>query len=303
MNKLFEGIIEENKLFIDEDMSNRVSFKAGGKARLLVEVDTFDQIKGCIQTCKKNNIIYIILGNGSNILFRDDTFDGVVIAITKHDLEKDFFDTRVSGNNSVTVGAGVKLSSFSKFLLDHSLQGFEFAAGIPGSIGGAVFMNAGAYGGEICDIIKSVRVYSPDNDSEMVIDKEELQLSYRHSRFMDTNEVILEATFEFKPGNAIEILEKIKDLNRKRLLKQPLEYPSAGSFFKRPEGYFAGKLLEDAGLRGFSIGGAQVSEKHCGFVVNKGNATATDIIKLMEHCQSVVFDKFGVKIEPEPRII
>ncbi len=240
---------------------------------------------------------YYILGKGSNVLFADEGYPGVVIEIGAG-MEK----VERTGDTGIRAQAGVSLSALAVFAAREGLSGLEFAGGIPGTLGGAVTMNAGAYGGEMKDVIVSAKVM----DEEGVVQElscEELQLGYRTSIVQKKQLVVLEAEFLLKPGTTEEIQNTMKELNAKRREKQPLEYPSAGSTFKRPEGYFAGKLIEDAGLRGYRVGDAQVSEKHCGFVVNRGKATCAEVLQLIKDVQKEVKEQFGVQLEPEVRII
>ena len=237
-------------------------------------------------------------------MFLDGVYDGTVVT-----LGKGFDDVEIIDDGDevrLKCMAAALLSKIARKALAESLAGFEFASGIPGSIGGAVFMNAGAYGGEMIDVLESVELLSPNADGKWelkTVPADNLGLSYRHSRLQETKQIVVSATLRLLRGNKAEIEEKLVELTKKRTSKQPLEFPSAGSFFKRPEGYFAAKLIEDAGLKGLSVGGAQVSSKHCGFVINTGNATTDDIVDLMHLVQNTVFDKFGVKLEPEVRII
>jgi UDP-N-acetylmuramate dehydrogenase len=240
---------------------------------------------------------YYILGNGTDTLVTDDGLRKPVIMPGEG-----FSDISVDGSR-ITCGSAALLSKIASAALDAGLSGMEFASGIPGSAGGAVFMNAGAYGGEMKDIVSEVRVVKADGSGTAVIGRDELDLSYRHSVLKETGDIVCSVSLELTPGNKDEIKAKMKDLNDRRKAKQPLTYPSAGSFFKRPEGHFAGKLIEDAGLRGLAVGGAQVSEKHCGFIINTGGATACDIIRLMRLVQNTVMDDSGVRLEPEVRIV
>ncbi len=298
-NKLMEKIATEN-IVIDADMSKEVSFKAGGKADMLVEPQNIEQLKFLLKVLDEEKISHIIMGNGSNLLIKDGGYRGVVVKIAGNDFCK--MEVLEDGLK-VKVGAATLMSTFARFLMNEELGGFEFASGIPGSIGGAVFMNAGAYGGEIKDILLEVTAVSKDGMDEKVITVDELDLGYRHSALHESGYIVVDATFKFCKGSKEEILKNITELSKKRNEKQPVNYPSAGSFFKRPTGYFAGKLVQDAGLKGYTVGGAQVSELHSGFVINIGGATATDIVKLMHHCQETVYEKFGVKLEPEVRIL
>ena len=284
-------MIKEN-----EPMRLHTTFKVGGNARYYLVPESFDDVKKALDFAKEKKLPHYIIGKGSNLLFSDDPYEGVVIEIG-------------SGLNDITItgtmieaDAGVSLATLSKKAADESLAGLEFASGIPGTVGGAVVMNAGAYDGEIKNVLKEVKILS--NNNEIITKKtEELDLSYRHSIFQNNSDIVLSATFELQQGNKEEIISKIKELNAKRKEKQPLEFPSAGSTFKRPEGYFAGKLIQDSGLRGFSVGGAQVSEKHCGFVVNTGDATAADIYELITKVRQIVLEKQGVELEPEVRLV
>ena len=239
----------------------------------------------------------LFLGSGSNILIKDSGFSGIVIK-----LGEGFNEIEVTGEE-VKALAGAKLSSVARAALDNSLAGFEFASGIPGSVGGGIFMNAGAYGGELKDIVVSVDAISADGETEYTLTGEELDFGYRHSIFHDSKDIVLSATFKLSKGNKEEIDATMRELMEKRNTKQPVQLPSAGSFFKRPEGHFAGGLIEQAGLKGLSVGKAQVSPLHAGFIVNNGGATATEIIELMHLVQYTVYDKFGVRLEPEVRII
>ena len=279
----------------NEPMSRHTTFRVGGPAGLFASV-AIEDLSQLMTYCKEHQIPVTILGNGSNVLVADAGIDGLVIS-----LGKEASAIQVEGD-CITVEAGALLSQVANAALEQGLGGLAFAAGIPGTIGGAVYMNAGAYGGEIKDCIVSAKVLTKEGE-RVVLKKEDLQLSYRNSVILQKGYLVLEATFSFEKGNPAEIQEEIKELNKRRREKQPLEYPSAGSTFKRPEGYFAGKLIEDAGLRGYRVGDAQVSEKHCGFVVNRGEATAKDVAQLISDVQNRVMDEFGVKLEPEVRMI
>ena len=294
------------------DMSKYTSFKAGGTARKLVIVDSSEELLSLLTEIKEKGEDYIFLGNGTNTLFLDGEYYGTVIKAGEGFERIEFIPLEIDeGSNldseflAIKAGSAALLSKLARAAAQEGLTGLEFAAGIPGSVGGGVFMNAGAYDGEIKNVLVSVSVIT-ETDGEFVIKDipaEELGLSYRHSNLMDSGEIILDATFVLPRGDKAEIEAKMKDFSERRSSKQPLEYPSAGSFFKRPEGDFAGRLIEAAGLRGFTVGGAQVSEKHCGFVINKGGATASDIVKLMHAVQDKVCEEFGVMLEPEVRFI
>lgn len=290
------NIAGEDNVKIDEDMKKHTTFKAGGKAAFLVTPDSEEKVKELIRFFKENEIANYIIGNGSNLLVRDEGFDGVILEIGSKLSEV------VVNENKITAQAGALLSKTANQAYKSGLSGMEFASGIPGSVGGGVAMDAGAYGGELKDIVETVTMCD-ENGEEITLTVDEMDFSYRHSIVQDKNYIVLSATFSLTPGEPEKILETMNDLNQRRRDKQPLEYPSAGSTFKRPEGYFAGKLIQDAGLKGYSVGGACVSEKHSGFVINKGGATATDIITLIGDVKKIVKDKFGVELEPEVKIL
>ncbi len=286
--------------FRDIEMKDYTSFKAGGKAAEMVIVESVEELRKILAEIDQAKRPYLMLGNGSNTLIKDSGFSGTVVK-----LGESFHQVKIHGESGekLVCGCGALMSSVAKAALAESLTGFEFASGIPGSIGGAVFMNAGAYGGEMKDIVESVNLVSRDGKVLRTVSGEEMDFSYRHSILQETGEVAVSVVLHLSKGDAAKISETMRDLTKRRNEKQPVQYPSAGSFFKRPEGFFAGKLIQDAGLKGLSVGGAQVSELHSGFIINKGGATATDIIDLMHLVQNTVFDKFGVKLEPEVRII
>ena len=287
----------EVEFLIDEPMKKHTTFRIGGPADIYVE-PSISEVVPLITLLREKNVPFMVIGNGSNLLVSDDGIEGVVISFGKNAGQ-----ISVDGD-IIEVQAGAILSSVSSQAVAASLTGFEFASGIPGSMGGAVYMNAGAYGGEIKDILLDVTVLTSDNQVK-TIPVEQLDLSYRHSAFMEMDEpsIILSARIKLAPGNQDEIKATIDDIKQKRIEKQPLNFPSAGSTFKRPEGYFAGKLIDDTGLRGYTVGGAQVSEKHCGFVINKSDASAADVLQLMSDVDTKVYDKFGVHLTPEVRII
>lgn len=287
----------------DADMSKEVSFRAGGKADILVRPQNREQLIEVLSLLSKEDVNHLVMGNGSNLLIKDGGYRGVVVKISSAAFSDFEILKEEKGYVYVRVGAGMLMGVLARKLADNSLTGFEFASGIPGSLGGAVFMNAGAYDGEIKDIIVSAEVIDRDGTEIKTVDDKDMELSYRHSIFHNTGDVIISAELKFKQGNKEEIEAKMAELGKRRNEKQPVNYPSAGSFFKRPEGYFAGKLVQDAGLKGYTVGGAQVSELHSGFVINIGGATASDIIAVMKHCQKEVYDKFGVNLEPEVRIL
>lgn len=289
--------VPENRITEYQDMKPYTSFRAGGKARLFVEPAGEKQLIHTLNVLRQEKAEFMVLGNGSNVLVRDGGYDGVIVRIGN-----DFSKITVEDEDLICE-SGALLSVIARVALNEELTGFEFASGIPGSAGGAVFMNAGAYGGEIAHVLKSARIFDIKTGTVREADVDELELSYRHSKVQETGDVILSLRIGLEKGNREEISETMKDLTKKRNAKQPVNFPSAGSFFKRPEGYFAGKLVQDAGLKGVSCGDAQVSELHSGFIINKGNATAGDIVQLMRLVQNTVYDKFGVKLEPEVRII
>ena len=300
MNKSLENrlklIAGDSNVRCDEPMSSHCTFRAGGTAKYYVIPDEYTKVRDVLRLCVEENIPYYVIGNGSNLLVQDDGFDGVIIEI-----DSALAEIEINGNE-IVAKAGAKLSKIAVKALNESLTGFEFAHGIPGNLGGAVTMNAGAYGGEMKDVLKWVKVL--DNSGEMkTLKAEELELGYRTSIIVKEKMIVLEACIELHEGNRDEIEMHMKELMAKRKEKQPLEYPSAGSTFKRPEGYFAGKLIQDAGLKGYRVGGAMVSEKHSGFVINYDNATATDIINLMKDVRKKVYEEFQVTLEPEVKIL
>ena len=293
--KLLGEFYNEEDITVDSPMNEHIYFRVGGPADILVTPVNEEQVVNTLKLCREYNVPYFILGNGSNILVKDGGISGVVIKFNK-------LNKITTEGNCVTAQSGALLKDVSKAALENNLRGFEFACGIPGSIGGAVFMNAGAYDGEMAHVIKSARVID-ENCNIKNLTKEELELGYRSSIVMKKGYVVIEATVELESGEYASIKDKIDDLTNRRESKQPLEYPSAGSTFKRPEGYFAGKLIQDSGLKGFSIGGAAVSEKHSGFVINKGGATAKDVLDVIAHVQKTVKENFDVELHTEVRII
>ena len=297
MNENFEQklkkITRESNLLKNEPMCNHTTFRVGGAADYFVEAKSADEIEAVILLCREENVPYYILGNGSNLLVGDRGYRGVIIQIYRA-----MNEVTVDSRGMVRAQAGALLSRIASEALNGSLAGFEFAAGIPGTLGGAVVMNAGAYGGEMKDVLQEVTVLT-DEGRVVTLQREELELGYRTSVIAKKGYIVLAAKLQLKPGDPIEIKDRMDELKEQRVTKQPLEFPSAGSTFKRPEGYFAGKLIQDAGLRGFTVGGAQVSEKHCGFVVNRGDATAADIVELMKQVSEKVNEKFHVVLEPE----
>lgn len=291
--------INENlgEFFYDEPMRNHTSFCLGGPAKLLIKPKDEETLIEILREIKKNNYNFYILGNCTNIIVKDKGFDGIIIKL-KNKLK----DLKKVSDTEIYAGAGVSLKKVSEFAMENSLTGLEFAHGIPGSLGGGVVMNAGAYDGEMKNVIKSVRLLD-ENFKVIEVSCQDMNFSYRHSLVQERDLVVLGATFSLSPGNKDDIREKYEEFDKRRAEKQPLDLPSAGSTFKRPTGYFAGKLIDDSGLRGFTHNGAGISEKHCGFVVNKNNATAKDVLETIEIVQKVVHDKFGVNLEREVKII
>ena len=296
MNQAVKDFLKENvaaeNLFWNEPMDKHTTFRVGGEADALVCVTDSEMLQKIVSYMAKVSQEFFILGKGSNLLVSDKGDRGVIL-----DMSKGLTDVRVEGN-TIIAQAGASLPQVAVLAAEHGLSGLEFAAGIPGTIGGAVVMNAGAYDGEMKQVVKKVTVLNQTGE-EMELDNATMEFGYRTSIIKNRPFVVQEVVFELEPGDPEEIKKKGAEFNQRRRDKQPLELPSAGSTFKRPEGYFAGKLIMDAGLRGYRIGGAQVSEKHCGFVINVGNASASDIYDLMDEVSEKVYDQFGVKLEPE----
>lgn len=295
------NIVGKDRVLREEPLRLHTTLKIGGPADFLVKPESEDELSAILHLCKKNGTPRFIIGNGSNLLVSDAGYRGVVIKLWKPAEAVCVLSTEDSCT-VIRVAAGTMLSRAAMAIANMGLQGFAFAAGIPGTMGGAVVMNAGAYGGEIKDCIVSARVMN-DDGRVIELSKDELKLGYRTSAVQGTEWIVLDATFVFQKGNKEEILSEIEELNQKRRDKQPLEYPSAGSTFKRPEGYFAGKLIMDAGLAGYRVGDAEVSRKHCGFVINSGDATAADFYRLMQDVTEKVKEQFGVTLEPEVRLL
>lgn len=295
LKKLIE-IAGSGQVCTDEPMKQHTTFRIGGRADYFVSPTETEQIRKIIELCRRENMPWYVIGNGSNLLVSDHGFRGVIIRLFKN-----YAGLRIEGEQ-IFVQAGALLSRTANAALQEGLTGFEFAAGIPGTIGGAMVMNAGAYGGEMKDITESVTVLTPEGEL-LTLKREELEMGYRTSLIARKGYLVLEAVLKLTRGNQEQIKEKMADLRQRRISKQPLEYPSAGSTFKRPQGYFAGKLIMDAGLRGFQVGGAQVSEKHCGFVVNTGDATAEDVLELIRQVSEKVRALEGVTLEPEVRLL
>ena len=288
--------IQANNVKQNEPMSAHTTFQIGGPADLLVIPESEDAFSRLIKLCREEAVPMMVMGAGSNLLVSDKGIDGVVVKLSQA------FDFVTISGTEIVCGAATSLAKLAKHAQRAGLSGLEFASGIPGNVGGAIFMNAGAYGGEMKDVVTET-TYLDEQGKQKTLCGDCHQFGYRHSAFSDGKKYIVSAKMQLSPKAPAEILETMRDLNARRKEKQPLEKPSAGSTFKRPEGYFAGKLIEDAGLKGARVGGASVSEKHAGFVVNDKGATCADVIGLIEHVQETVMQKFGVKLEPEVRVI
>ena len=280
----------------NENMANHTTFKCGGDASLYVAPNSQDELVEVLKVLREADYPYMVIGNGSNLLVKDEGYDGAIVEV-----DKKIADIDVRGEE-IIVEAGAKLSKVATIAMENDLANFEFAHGIPGNMGGAVVMNAGAYGGEMKDVLKWVKVMD-QNGEVKTLENEELELGYRTSRVMKEKMIVLEACIKLELGIMGEIADVMALLMSKRKASQPLEYPSAGSTFKRPEGYYAGKLVQDAGMKGYRVGDAMVSDKHSGFVINCGNATATEVIQVIKDVQAKVKEEFGVDLEPEVRII
>lgn len=290
------GLVPEENILVNEPMKKHTTFRIGGEAACYVKIQNADQLATVQKFLQQESVPMQVLGNGSNLLFSDEGFAGVILEICDK-----INGIRVEGSQLI-VQAGALMSKVARVAYENSLTGFEFAAGIPGTIGGGTVMNAGAYGGELKQVISSVKML--DETGKIVeLSNEEMEFGYRTSIVKKKPYIVVEVTLQLRPGKQEEILEAMEDLAFRRRDKQPLEYPSAGSTFKRPEGYFAGELIMKSGLRGYRVGGAQVSEKHCGFVINTGDATAEDVLQLMEHVKNTVKATFGVELEPEVIVI
>lgn len=294
--QLLEAAAGTDHIYREEPMKNHTTFRIGGNAEVFAAPDSADGIERVLQICREENIPCTVIGNGSNVLVGDRGVCGVVLQIYRN-----YASIRIEGTD-LYVQAGALLGQTAAAAAREGLTGLEFASGIPGTIGGAAAMNAGAYGGEMKDVLVWVKAIDRDGHVRQYA-AEELELGYRTSRIQKEALVVLGVKLSLQQGDPVKIRERMEELKEQRVAKQPLEYPSAGSTFKRPEGYFAGKLIMDAGLRGFSVGDAQVSEKHCGFVINRGNATAADVMALVSQVQTIVEEKFGVRLELEVRRI
>lgn len=293
---LLEGIVGSGNIKVDEPMKMHTSFRVGGPADILVTPVSVSQLSEILKLCKRENVPILVMGNGTNLIVSDNGIRGVVIKIY------DNMNGCSVENDTIRAYGGILLSKLSSVALENGLTGLEFASGIPGTLGGAVAMNAGAYGGEMKDIVFETEYMDKDGELK-VLRNEEHEFGYRTSFIQKQSGMVIRSVLKLRKGNKDDIKALMRDLTKRRQAKQPLDMPSAGSIFKRPEGYFAGKLIEDSGLRGYQIGGAQVSDKHCGFIVNTGNATARDIINLIKHVQATVKMKFGVEMQTEVKII
>lgn len=289
------AIAGKDNVFTDIIMKEHTTFRIGGAADYFVTPDTINKVVDTVNYCRNNKVPYYILGNGSNLLVSDKGFRGVIIQIYNN-----LSNIEIYGDIA-RVQAGCLLTKFSRSVASNGYTGFEFASGIPGTVGGALTMNAGAYGGEMKDVVEEVKVITPEGMK--VLHANEMNFGYRHSVVMEKGYIVVEAVFNLFKGDSEKIKKTMTQLRDMRKSKQPLEYPSAGSTFKRPEGYFAGKLIMDAGLKGYTVGGAQIAQKHCGFVINRSNATAKDVKELINHVQAEVKSKFGVTLEPEVRML
>jgi len=296
LNNLINQLEQNNISFkLNEPMKCHTSFKIGGCAEIFIVPQNVEECKKTILLCKNNNVKYKIIGKGSNILVNDNGIKGAIILISNNLSKIELLD-----NNTIYCQAGASLVSVCQFALKNSLTGLEFAYGIPGNIGGAVYMNAGAYGGEMKDVVLSCEYFDQNGVLHQIND---IEFSYRHSFFTNKNFVIVSATIKLQSGNEASIKDKMDEFLKRRKEKQPLDYPSAGSTFKRPQGSYASLLIDECGLKGKNIGGAEVSEKHAGFIINKNNATCKDILDLIKYIQDDVFNKTGYILEPEIEII
>lgn len=290
-----QKIVSKDKIFTNEPMSKHTSFKIGGPAEIFVKINNVEELKLIIKISKQAEVPITVVGNGSNLLVSDDGIRGIVLKI-------EFDKIEIEESGKLKIGSGVKLAFLAQKCLKEKLEGFEFASGIPGTIGGAIRMNAGAHGSEMKDIVKKITCMTRDGKIQ-VISNEEAKFEYRNSIFSQNDYIILEAEIQLRKGNPEEIRSKMDEYATYRKEKQPIEYPSAGSTFKRGNDFITAKLIDECGLKGYQIGGAQVSEKHAGFIINKGNATAEDVKQLMKYVEEQVYNKFGKKIKPEIEII
>lgn len=296
LSSLFREIMDSQRIRMREPMSRHTTFRIGGPADYFLQPESIEEIRKILEVCSRERIPWFILGNGSNLLVSDQGYRGVVIQLYRN------WNRIAVKAGRITAQSGVSLAALSKKAMEASLTGLEFAGGIPGTLGGAVVMNAGAYGGEMKDVLGEITVLDVSG-RQMILPADQLEMGYRTSVVKIRNYIVLEASLKLEPGKKETIQALMQDLSQRRSSKQPLEYPSAGSTFKRPEGHFAGKLIMDAGLKGYRLGDAQVSEKHCGFVVNRGHATAADVAAVMKHVQEEVRRQFQVELEPEVKFL
>ncbi len=296
MLEILQKLVGTEQVWAQEPMKKHTTFRVGGCARYLVEPGDVQQLSAVVNACREQKVPYYVVGNGSNLLVSDAGYNGVIIHLFKN-----MSEIRTEGNHMI-LQAGALLARAARTACREGLSGLEFASGIPGSVGGALVMNAGAYGGEMKDVVSRVTVLTSEGEPREYT-KEQMAFGYRRSRLTEEAGIVLETEFTLHPGRTEEIQARMEELKEKRVLKQPLEYASAGSTFKRPEGHFAGKLIEDAGLRGFRIGDAQVSEKHCGFVINRGNASASEIAEVIRQVQDRVYAHSGVRLQTEVKFL
>lgn len=296
MLEILQKLVGTEQVWAQEPMKKHTTFRVGGCARYLVEPGDVQQLSAVVNACREQKVPYYVVGNGSNLLVSDAGYNGVIIHLFKN-----MSEIRTEGNHMI-LQAGALLARAARTACREGLSGLEFASGIPGTVGGALVMNAGAYGGEMKDVVSQVTVLTSEGEPREYT-KEQMAFGYRRSRLTEEAGIVLETEFTLHPGRTEEIQARMEELKEKRVLKQPLEYASAGSTFKRPEGHFAGKLIEDAGLRGFRIGDAQVSEKHCGFVINRGNASASEIAEVIRQVQDRVYAHSGVRLQTEVKFL
>ncbi len=296
MLEILQKLVGTEQVWAQEPMKKHTTFRVGGCARYLVEPGDVQQLSAVVNACREQKVPYYVVGNGSNLLVSDAGYNGVIIHLFKN-----MSEIRTEGNHMI-LQAGALLARAARTACREGLSGLEFASGIPGTVGGALVMNAGAYGGEMKDVVSRVTVLTSEGEPREYT-KEQMAFGYRRSRLTEEAGIVLETEFTLHPGRTEEIQARMEELKEKRVLKQPLEYASAGSTFKRPEGHFAGKLIEDAGLRGFRIGDAQVSEKHCGFVINRGNASASEIAEVIRQVQDRVYAHSGVRLQTEVKFL
>ena len=296
MLEILQKLVGTEQVWAQEPMKKHTTFRVGGCARYLVEPGDVQQLSAVVNACREQKVPYYVVGNGSNLLVSDAGYNGVIIHLFKN-----MSEIRTEGNHMI-LQAGALLARAARTACREGLSGLEFASGIPGTVGGALVMNAGAYGGEMKDVVSRVTVLTSEGEPREYT-KEQMAFGYRRSRLTEEAGIVLETEFTLHPGRTEEIQARMEELKEKRVLKQPLEYASAGSTFKRPEGHFAGKLIEDAGLRGFRVGDAQVSEKHCGFVINRGNASASEIAEVIRQVQDRVYAHSGVRLQTEVKFL